>query len=144
MVPNWENLVSHPLVVLSLDNRLCLFSLSSPPDELALCKTESNDSVEWGALNYLSTLNTLGVEITYFNSKFSLQIQSDEKRESENLSRAVTKPLSVTQIEERAIEELKQFYSVDRIFDENIRVCRIDEDRILATPIWKKNVSAKR
>lgn len=63
---------------------------------------------------------------------------------SENLSRAITKPLWVTQIEEKALEELRQFYNVDRCFDENVTIARLDQDRIMATPIWKKNLSSKK
>jgi hypothetical protein len=52
------------------------------------------------------------------------QILHEEKTVSENLIRAVTKPLSVTQIEERAIAELEKLYNVDNCFDEAIRVTR--------------------
>ncbi len=72
------------------------------------------------------------------------QILNQEKKESENLFRAATKPLWVTQIEEKAIEELKVFYNVEKCFDENVKVSRVDEDRVLATPIWKKNLSTKK
>ena len=72
------------------------------------------------------------------------QILNQEKKESENLFRAAPKPLWVTQIEEKAIEELKVFYNVEKCFDENVKVSRADEDRVLATPIWKKNLSSKK
>jgi hypothetical protein len=72
------------------------------------------------------------------------QILHEEKRESDNLVRAITKPLAATQIEEKAIEELKKFYNVENCFDENVKIDRVDGQRVLATPIWKKNASLKK
>ena len=77
-------------------------------------------------------------------SKFSFQILHEERKESENLVRAIAKPLASTQIEERAIAELRRFYNVDNCFDENVEIDRVDSRRVLATPIWKKNLSMKK
>ena len=84
------------------------------------------------------------VENSVSLSKFSFQILHEERKESENLVRAIAKPLASTQIEERAIAELRRFYNVDNCFDENVEIDRVDRRRVLATPIWKKNLSMKK
>lgn len=73
-----------------------------------------------------------------------VKILREEKKESENLNRAITKPLAATQIEEKAIEELKKFYNVESYFDENIKIDRVEGERMRSTPVWKKNLSAKK
>ena len=49
-----------------------------------------------------------------------------------------SKPLHVTQIEEKAMEELKKFYNVSSCRDEIITVSRL-QTVSLATPVWKKS-----
>jgi hypothetical protein len=70
-------------------------------------------------------------------------ILAEEIEQSENLTRAQTKSLRITQIEEEAIEDLKVFYNVDKVFDEIITVTRADEERKLAAPIWRRNTPKK-
>jgi len=65
-------------------------------------------------------------------------ILAEELEQSENLTRAQTKSLRMTQIEEEAIEDLKLFYNVDKVLDEIITVTRADSEKKLATPIWRK------
>ena len=62
-------------------------------------------------------------------------IMHQEVLEKQNLHRAQSKSLAVTQLEERAIQELKLFYNVDNIFDELITVDRANTST-LATPVW--------
>ena len=66
------------------------------------------------------------------------QIMKDDFSKEEELIRVQSKPLQVTQIEEKAIDELKQFYNVDTCQDEIITVDRVKKGT-LATPVWKKN-----
>lgn len=65
------------------------------------------------------------------------EILNFEVKQNESLFRAKSKPLSVTQMEEKAIEELRAFYGADQVFDERISVVRVDQGP-LATPIWKR------
>jgi uncharacterized protein YifE (UPF0438 family) len=55
--------------------------------------------------------------------KFS-SIIKDERKEKENFEKIRSKSLILTQVEERAIAELSEFYNVDNIFDEDIRISR--------------------
>lgn len=77
------------------------------------------------------------------NSNSFKTILAEEIEQSENLTRAQTKSLRITQIEEEAIEDLKLFYNVDKVFDEIITVTRADEERKLAAPIWRRNTPKK-
>ena len=62
-------------------------------------------------------------------------IMHQEALQNGNLHRAQSKSLAVTQLEERAIEELKLFYNADNVFDELITVGRANP-HALATPVW--------
>jgi len=65
------------------------------------------------------------------------QIMKEDVRQKENLYKAESKPLSVTQIEERAIEELRVFYNAENVTDEVITVSRVPSAS-MAPPIWKR------
>ena len=65
-------------------------------------------------------------------------ILKDEVRQTANLVRAKSKSLEVTQLEEKAIQELLVFYNAKHVTDETIRVERVDEGP-LATPVWNKS-----
>lgn len=54
---------------------------------------------------------------------FSSIIKS-EKKERENYEKIKSKSLILTQIEERAITELSEFYNITKIFDEDIKISR--------------------
>ena len=64
-----------------------------------------------------------------------------ETLQKESIYRAQSKSLTITQLEERAIEELEQFYNIENVFDELITVQRANTSE-LATPVWnpKRNV----
>ena len=66
------------------------------------------------------------------------QILHEESKQSANLTKAKSKPFHVTQLEEKAMSELRDFYNADNVFDERITVQRVDQG-VLATPIWKKS-----
>ncbi len=72
-------------------------------------------------------------------------ILSDQVKHRESVEKARTKRLSTTQKEEQAIEELKEFYNVDGIFDELITVVRAEDVTADATwaaaPIWKRHTN---
>ena len=57
------------------------------------------------------------------NKKFTTIIK-DEKKEKQIFEKIKSKSLILTQIEERAIQELSEFYNIQNIFDESIKVCR--------------------
>ena len=65
------------------------------------------------------------------------QIMKEDVRKEEHLLKVQSKPLHVTQIEEKAIEELKKFYNVSSCKDEIITVTRF-ERATLATPVWRR------
>lgn len=51
-------------------------------------------------------------------------IVRDERKDKSNYEKIKSKSLILTQIEEKAITELSEFYNIDNIFDENIKVER--------------------
>merc|ERR1712156_632389 len=64
-------------------------------------------------------------------------ILQEECVQSQNLTKAQSKPFHITQMEEKAMSDLRAFYNADNVFDEFITVERVDK-RVLATPVWKK------
>jgi len=85
---------------------------------------------------------SLGNDIADENSAPTFQdIMHQETLQKESIYRAQSKSLTITQLEERAIEELEQFYNIDNVFDELITVQRANTSE-LATPVWnpKRNV----
>ncbi|XP_023939294.2 inhibitor of Bruton tyrosine kinase [Bicyclus anynana] len=68
------------------------------------------------------------------NSMEFNKILQDQKKQKDDSSRIMTKPLALTQLEDKAIEELERFYNVHEIDDEFITVRRI-ELRV-SSPQW--------
>ena len=66
------------------------------------------------------------------------EILSSEVQQTENLERARAKPLSSTQTEERAIQDLRRFYSAETSFEEEISVVRKSVGP-MAAPTWKRH-----
>ncbi|XP_013137356.1 PREDICTED: inhibitor of Bruton tyrosine kinase [Papilio polytes] len=62
------------------------------------------------------------------------QILADQKKQKDDFSRIMTKPLALTQLEDKAIEELERFYNVHEIDDEWITVRRIELQ--VSSPQW--------
>ncbi|KAL0820240.1 hypothetical protein ABMA28_006160 [Loxostege sticticalis] len=62
------------------------------------------------------------------------QILTDQKKQKEDFSRIMTKPLTLTQLEDKAIEDLERFYNVHEIDDELITVRRIELQ--VSSPQW--------
>ena len=63
------------------------------------------------------------------------EIMHQEAIQKQNLHRIQSKSLAITQIEEKAIEELKAFYNVDNVYEELITVTRANTSA-MATPVW--------
>ncbi|XP_046969920.1 inhibitor of Bruton tyrosine kinase [Vanessa cardui] len=61
-------------------------------------------------------------------------ILADQKKQKDDLSRIMTKPLTLTQLEDKAIEELERFYNIHEIDDELITVRRIELQ--VSSPQW--------
>lgn len=57
------------------------------------------------------------------DKKFTSIIRN-EKKEKENYEKIKSKSLVLTQIEERAITELSEFYNITKIYDEDIKISR--------------------
>jgi len=83
--------------------------------------------------SFLSSLSPSKPEAAMFE-----QIMEDDVKQVENLQKAQSKPLYVTQIEEQAIEELGKFYNVSNCNDEIITISRLDRGAV-AAPVWRKN-----
>merc|ERR1719370_2663678 len=66
-----------------------------------------------------------------------VNIMQADAKEEENLTKITSKPLNITQIEERAIEELRAFYNADGATDEVITVTRVQKG-VMAAPVWKR------
>ncbi|XP_063626736.1 inhibitor of Bruton tyrosine kinase [Cydia splendana] len=62
------------------------------------------------------------------------QILADQKKMKGDSSRIMTKPLFLTQLEDKAIEELERFYNIHELDDELITVCRIELQ--VSSPQW--------
>lgn len=65
-------------------------------------------------------------------------ILTDQKKQKEDYSRIMTKSLTLTQLEDRAIEQLKKFYKVHEVEEELITVGRI-ELHVSSSPQWIHN-----
>ena len=66
-----------------------------------------------------------------------VNIMQADAKEEENLTKIASKPLNLTQIEERAIEELRAFYNADGATGEIITVTRVQKG-VMAAPVWKR------
>ncbi|XP_075980998.1 inhibitor of Bruton tyrosine kinase [Anticarsia gemmatalis] len=62
------------------------------------------------------------------------KILTDQKKQKEDHSRIMTKPLNMTQLEDKAIEQLERFYNIHEIDDELITVRRIELQ--VSSPQW--------
>ncbi|KAJ2948318.1 hypothetical protein O0L34_g7556 [Tuta absoluta] len=62
------------------------------------------------------------------------QILADQKKQKDDFSRIMTKPLTLTQLEDKAIEELERFYNIHEVDDEWITINRIELQ--VSTPQW--------
>lgn len=67
------------------------------------------------------------------------QILAEEKRQKEYYERVRNKSLALTQIEEQAIAELKEFYNVDNVTDEIITIERKPVANTINFAIWQRN-----
>ncbi|XP_055548784.1 inhibitor of Bruton tyrosine kinase [Wyeomyia smithii] len=67
------------------------------------------------------------------------KIQADERRQKQYYEKIKSKSLVHTQIEERAIEELRRFYNVESVFDENITIERYrpQSDGAINFAVWQ-------
>lgn len=67
------------------------------------------------------------------------EIISDEKKQKENLVKIISKPLWCTQLEDKAIVDLRKFYNCDNVDDEVITVERVPIGNV-ASPVWVPRV----
>lgn len=59
-----------------------------------------------------------------------------ERAERERAARLRSKPLALTQMEDRALHELEVFYSVSQVTDERITVQRLVTPAAAPLPVW--------
>ncbi|GJQ66287.1 hypothetical protein Trydic_g4334 [Trypoxylus dichotomus] len=62
-------------------------------------------------------------------------ILMEEKKQRESLNKVMTKPLTFTQLEDKAIEDLQKFYNSSNCSEEVITTERVSNG-CLSTPIW--------
>ncbi|XP_060529137.1 inhibitor of Bruton tyrosine kinase isoform X2 [Cylas formicarius] len=62
-------------------------------------------------------------------------IMESEKRQKENLIKIKSKSLALTQLEDKAIEELRSFYNIENTVDEVITIERVSIG-VIASPVW--------
>ncbi|XP_045501851.1 inhibitor of Bruton tyrosine kinase [Colias croceus] len=62
------------------------------------------------------------------------QILADQKKQKDDSSRIMSKPLTLTQLEDKAIEDLERFYNIHEVDDELITVKRIELQ--VSSPQW--------
>lgn len=67
------------------------------------------------------------------------EILENERRQKEYIDKMASKSLHLTQIEELAIGELRQFYNVDNIGDEVITIQRKPMPTTINFAVWQKN-----
>ncbi|XP_063702839.1 inhibitor of Bruton tyrosine kinase-like [Culicoides brevitarsis] len=81
-----------------------------------------------------STSSAAAVPKTPPATKSFQSIVNNERKQKQLIEKIKTKSLALTQLEEKCIEELHEFYNVDNIFDESITIERrqvsCDDDRI--------------
>jgi len=63
-------------------------------------------------------------------------IINDEKETRDRVSRLLSKSLTLTQIEDKAVQELEIFYNVAEVTDERITVSRSTGLATVAPPVW--------
>lgn len=105
---------------------------SSPPAAAAAAQAETGSIAD-----PTSFANMMRGQVEQGNS-FS-KILADEKRQRESYERMRNKSLVHTQIEETAIAELREFYNVDRIDDENITIERKSRPSNINFSTWTRH-----
>jgi len=88
--------------------------------------------------NILSDFQKLNRRIKVKKGDTFEQIMLEEVKQEENLHLVRNKPLAVTQVEERAIEELRAFYGAGVARDEVITVTRVQRG-VIAPAVWRRN-----
>ena len=69
------------------------------------------------------------------------RIMKEDEAVEERMVQVASRPLHFTQIEERAIAELEQFYNAAGSTEEMITVTRMEEPVDLPAPVWRKKTS---
>ncbi|XP_049802872.1 inhibitor of Bruton tyrosine kinase [Schistocerca nitens] len=111
-------------------NRHCTEMIPAQNNELPRSKIITRHTQE-------VTLNnpwTKPVSVSPDSPKFC-DIIADERKQRENWTKMRAKPLELTQLEDRAIEDLLAFYNATESTDEHISVRRVITD-VVAAPVW--------
>ncbi len=117
----------------SLKNKLSKATpVSSNPSTSKI--QSQNENVQFKGWNIGESKQT---KETSFNS--FADIIEMEKRSKELYNKLKSRPLSVIQMEEKAIEDLKRLYDVDNVTNMKIKIELVDESEFKSAPIWKKN-----
>lgn len=110
---------------------------SPPKHDIALDLPRNNNILT--QLNSVNNISPIGspknTHSNDTNVTFS-DILADERQQRENYSKMISKPLILTQIEDRAIEDLEKFYNIDEIEDEVITIARVCT--VYSSPLWIK------
>lgn len=143
-----------PPIKLSQKQRKKLASEGKLPGENILSKSQSPPTRAWAVLNNPECSFVDILKQTKFGSPSSenshmravetavtpnfSDIIADELQQRDNLAKMKTKSLQLTQLEDKAMEDLLSFYNASNVFDERITVQRVLTTNI-ARPTWITN-----
>ncbi|XP_065367472.1 inhibitor of Bruton tyrosine kinase [Calliphora vicina] len=131
-------------------------TVTQPPNAWGIVPQSPNSTIEFDALyspptgssadpssfaNMMRTnskTSTTSPSTANASNSFS-QILAEEKRQREYYERTKHKSLALTQIEEQAIAELREFYNADNVTDEIITIQRKCMQPTINFAIWQKN-----
>lgn len=94
------------------------------PINIAAKKMSSTSFIDNNSLSLPSPSTSSAKSPSVQSNNSFTKILADERKQKEYYNKMRSKSLLLTQIEETAIIELKKFYNVDNVFDENIEIER--------------------
>lgn len=119
--------------------------VETPPDPQSfLSESPASPKSPWGCINSPTdtSLDSVMKQEKQSSSSGSKEVEmsfseiiADEQKKRDNLEKMRSKPLSMIQMEDQAIEALLLFYNAKNCFDERITVRRVLETNI-AAPTW--------
>ncbi|XP_060529154.1 inhibitor of Bruton tyrosine kinase isoform X4 [Cylas formicarius] len=103
--------------------------------------SQNNESEKGESLETIEKKNPWKMDLTIGSPNNSTlednmeNIMESEKRQKENLIKIKSKSLALTQLEDKAIEELRSFYNIENTVDEVITIERVSIG-VIASPVW--------
>ncbi|GBP96547.1 Inhibitor of Bruton tyrosine kinase [Eumeta japonica] len=127
--PNaWGTTTQSPVKIMEFD------AINSPPTGSSTDPCSFANMIKSAA----KPATSLAATTANANNSFS-QILAEEKRQREYYERIKHKSLALTQIEEQAIADLKEFYNVQNVADEVITIQRKCAQPTINFAVWQRN-----